>query len=103
MTPRKRPTAIDNIPPDLLAQYIARDITSDQLAKKTGYSAVWLRKLIKRPTDNFKKNIQTSKCELRKARETYRETIAHLPATEIATLAKVSLGTAYRIKNKYAP
>lgn len=101
MTDTKPRSAIDAIPKPLMDQYMKREITSQKLADQTGYTAGWLRKIIKRPpiTDSGPK-IKAEKKLLRAARQAYRQSISNLPAREIAKLANVSLATAYRIKDK---
>lgn len=86
------------IPDDALADYIARKITSQQLADLTGHHPSYLRRAIKRPP---KQPQPKTKTKLIQARQAYRASIAHLPIREIAQQAYVSLSTAARIKNKY--
>lgn len=88
-----------NIPPDLMARYVAREMTSKELAKATGYHEVYLRRSIKRdPRVSTKIG---GKAQLIAAREAMRKQLAHLPVSEIAKAACVSQSTAARIKKKY--
>lgn len=88
-----------NIPEDLMQRFLAREITSKELAKATGYHPVYLRRTIRRDPKPKSKIIR--KKELLEARENLRRSIAHLPATQIADQACVSMSTAMRIKKKY--
>lgn len=90
---------IKDIPADLLEQYKARTITSAKLASLTGFHAVSLRRALKRdPLIPAPRN----KTKLLALRQLYRQSISHLPPSEISKLAHVSLSTANRIRKKYA-
>jgi hypothetical protein len=85
----------DRIPKDLLAQYLAREITSKDVATATGYHPVSVRRAIQRsPITPQPKN----KSVLIDARKAFRATLAHLSASEIQKRAHVSLSTANRIR-----
>jgi hypothetical protein len=85
----------DQIPRKLLAQYLAREITSKDVAAATGYHPVSIRRAIQRdPITPQPKN----KRVLIDARKAFRATLAHLPAAEIQKIAHVSLSTANRIR-----
>lgn len=86
------------IPPDLLEAYVTRQITSFELADKTGMNASYLRRAVPRNP----KEPPINKSKLLEARKQFRASIAHKSATEIASLAHVSLRTAQRIRSKAA-
>lgn len=90
---------IDRIPPADLQAYMERRITSAQLAVIAKSSAVYLRKIIKRPP--IPPSRRNSKKALYKARQEFRKSIAHLPTKEIQARAHVSPATADRIKKRY--
>ena len=89
------------IPPDLLDAYMRRDISSRELAEATGYSAVYLRRTLKRPP----REPQLSKYEQRKKlvamRKLFLNSLRHLPIHEIVKQGHVSQSTAWRIKKGY--
>ena len=93
-------TTPKDIPPDLLAQYKAFELTSVQLSELTGYHPVYLRRTIKRDIKN-RRNKRKDKQKLLEARELFRKSIASKSVTEIMTLANVSKATAKRIRAKY--
>ena len=93
-------TTPKDIPPDLLAQYHAFELTSTQLSELTGYHPVYLRRSIKRDHTSRKKK-ENSKRKLIEARELFRKSIASKSVTEIMRLANVSKATAKRIRAKY--
>lgn len=88
-----------------MALYLARKMTSKELAEATGYSAVYLRRTIKReplPTDGVNtKAHRESRAKLLQARQAFRLSIGHLPLATIRKKANVSESTALRIKRKY--
>lgn len=88
---------IQRIPANLVDDYVHRRITSFDLAELTGMNASYLRRAIKREPPQPK---VVKSQELVKARNEFRNSIAHLPATEIATRAHVSVRTAQRLKAK---
>ena len=89
------------IPPDLLDAYMRREISSRKLAEATGYSAVYLRRTIKRPP----REGQLSKYDQRKRlvaiRKLFLNSLRHLPIHEIVKQGHVSQSTAWRIKKGY--
>lgn len=92
-----------NIPANLMEDYVKWRITSVELAEKTGYHAVYIRRSIKRddrPEPQTPKNDESHR-KLLEARENLRKKLAHLPSAEIAKRAHVSLSTAARIKKRY--
>lgn len=101
---QRESTKHKNIPADLLRQYLAREITSEQLAKLTGYHPVYLRRTIKRGkrTTPTKSTKLAKNMALKTARDNMRKSVAHLPTKEIVELANVSVSTALRIRKKYA-
>jgi hypothetical protein len=89
---------IDAIPPELLQAYMARRVTSDEVARRTGYHAAAIRRAIKRDP---KPPEPRNKTALFEARKTFRKSIAHLPPKQIQKLANVSASTADRIRREY--
>ena len=89
------------IPQELLDAYMRREISSRKLAEATGYSAVYLRRTIKRPP----REEQLSKYDQRKKLVTIRKlflnSLRHLPIHEIVKQGHVSQSTAWRIKKGY--
>ena len=87
-----------NPSPELLQQYMARQITSAQLGAILNVHPVTVRRNIKRP----KREPQpANKRALFAAREAYRQTQAHRPAHELMDALSVSRSTAHRIRAKY--
>ena len=98
--PHKRTTIArmpipDSILKEDLEAFLNREISSKELAKRTGYHEVSLRRAIKRPP---KPPQPKNKSALIATRKAFRATLAHLPVAEIQRLAHVSLSTANRIK-----
>lgn len=95
---------LDRIPPDAMAAYTARQMTSVELAALVGTSAVYLRKIIKRPkqTEFKRPSKKVLYKTLYEERQRFRKSIAHLPVKEIQARAHVSASTAERIKKRYA-
>ena len=98
--PHKRTTITrmpipDSILKEDLEAFLNREISSKELAKRTGYHEVSLRRAIKRPP---KPPQPKNKSALIATRKAFRATLAHLPVAEIQRLAHVSLSTANRIK-----
>ncbi len=89
---------IDAIPKDMLAQFLAWEITSADVAKATGYHAVAIRRAIKRPPRSRQPKNKTALLDARKA---FRMGLGHLPPKEIQKLANVSAATADRIRREY--
>ena len=89
---------IDAIPPALLAQFLAWEITSQEVADATGYHAVAIRRAIKRPPRTRQPKNKTALLDARKA---FRMGLGHLPPKEIQKLANVSAATADRIRRQY--
>lgn len=89
----------EKIPEDLMRAFLARQISSVKLSELTGYHPVYLRRSIKREPVAPKSPPKKSK--FIEVREQFRASIAHLPASEIAKIAAVSMSTAARIKKKY--
>ena len=91
------------IPQDLMDDYVARRISSTQLAEATGYHAVYLRRSIKRDPAPVSVTKQTAeeKQRLRDVRDAFRKSVAAQPIRRIMKLANVSHSTAVRIKRKY--
>ena len=89
------------IPQELLDAYMRREISSRKLAEATGYSAVYLRRTLKRPP----REPQLSKYEQRKKlvamRKLFLNSLRHLPIHEIVKQGHVSQSTAWRIKKGY--
>lgn len=96
---KRETTRHKKIPPDLLTQYLAREITSAELGKLTGYHPVYLRRTIKRGERTRKPDDKNKALQL--ARDNMRKSVAHLPTKEIVELANVSVSTALRIRKKY--
>ena len=98
--PHKRTTIArmpipDSIPKEDLEAFLNREISSKELARRTGYHEVSLRRAIKRPP---KPPQPKNKSALIATRKAFRATLAHFPVAEIQRLAHVSLSTANRIK-----
>ncbi len=89
---------LDAIPKPLLAQFLAWEITSAELAEATGYHAVAIRRAIKRPPRTRQPKNKTALLDARKA---FRMSLGHLPPKEIQKLANVSAATADRIRRQY--
>ena len=85
----------DSIPKEDLEAFLNREISSKELARRTGYHEVSLRRAIKRPP---KPPQPKNKSALIATRKAFRATLANLPVAEIQRLAHVSLSTANRIK-----
>lgn len=85
----------DSILKEDLEAFLNREISSKELARRTGYHEVSLRRAIKRPP---KPPQPKNKSALIATRKAFRATLAHLPVAEIQRLAHVSLSTANRIK-----
>lgn len=86
---------LTTIPPNLLMQYLAYQISSAKLGELTGFHPAAIRRAIKRdPRPKKPKN----KTALIAARKAFRVTLAHLPPREIKVVANVSLSTANRIR-----
>lgn len=98
MNPHRAPSKLDRIPQDLKDAYKRREITSFELAEKTGMNASYLRRAL--PRDPVQP--RPVKGPLIAARKAYRASIAHLPVAEIVKLAHVSRRTAHRIKTQAA-
>lgn len=90
-----------NIPPDLMAAYIARKITSKELGEKTGYHPVYLRRSIERDPRPEREAPDDSHKKLLEARIELHKSVANLPIAQIVKRAHVSTSTAARIKKRY--
>jgi IS30 family transposase len=87
-----------NPTPEHLAKYMARQMTSAELAKILNVHPVTIRRSIKRPK---RERQPPNKRALFVARELYRQSVANKPLAELMTLLSVSRSTAHRIKAKY--
>src|SRR5574344_1569308 len=89
------------IPPDLLDAYMRREMSSSALAKRTGYSAVYLRRSIKRPPPEPQLTKYEQRKKLVATRKLFLNSLRHLPIREICLQGNVSASTAWRVKKGY--
>ena len=85
----------DSIPKEDLDAFLSREISSKELARRTGFHEVSLRRAIKRPP---KTPQPKNKSILIATRKAFRASLAHLSVADIQRMAHVSLSTANRIK-----
>lgn len=90
----------DRIPPKMLEDYMAYLVTSVEVAKAIGCHPQSVRRAITRDPamQATEARIKAEKAKLRKTRQKFRDTLAHLPLAEIQKRANVSYRTAQRIK-----
>ena len=89
------------IPPDLLDAYMRREMSSSELAKRTGYSAVYLRRSIKRPPHEQQLTKYEQRKKLVATRKLFLNSLRHLSIREICQQGNVSASTAWRVKKGY--
>lgn len=86
---------LEELPKDLLDQYLRWELSSLALSKLTGFHAAAIRRAVVRPARVAKPDNKTALIAARKA---YRASLAHMQPKEIVKLAHVSLRTANRIR-----
>ena len=94
-------TKLSRIKPEWMAQYLARTMTSTELAKLSGYAAPYLRRSIQRePLESQDRKWREDRKKLREARLYFQNSIANLPIQGIVDQANVSKSTALRIRKR---
>ena len=94
-------TKLSRIKPEWMTQYLAREMTSTELARLYGYAAPYLRRAIPRePMQSQDQKWREDRRRLRQARTYFQNSIAKLPIDKICEQANVSRSTAARIRKR---